>query len=32
VDSYNQNMATGAPIQMSFNFTVDLEELDSLCA
>lgn len=28
VDSYNDNQNTGVPIQMVFNFNLDLEELD----
>lgn len=28
LDSYNQNRNNGEPIQMSFNFTVDLEEAE----
>jgi hypothetical protein len=29
VDSYNENRNQGAPIQMIFDFTLDLQELDS---
>lgn len=32
VDSYNQNMSVGDPIQMCFDFTLDLEELETVCA
>lgn len=32
VDSYNENSNSGEPIQMVFDFTQDLEELDSVAA
>ena len=31
-DSYNQNHNTGTPIQMVFDFTLDLEEIEALAA
>lgn len=31
VDSYNQNMSGSDPIQMCFDFTLDLEELEMAC-
>lgn len=30
VDSYNDNRAPDAPIQMSFDFTADIEELEAV--
>lgn len=32
VDSYNENVAPAEPIQMVFDFTLDLEELEALAA
>jgi hypothetical protein len=32
VDSYNQNHNTGEELQMVFDFTLDLEEIEALAA
>jgi hypothetical protein len=32
MDSYNQNHNVGEPIQMVFDFTLDLEEIEALAA
>jgi hypothetical protein len=32
MDSYNQNHNVGKPIQMVFDFTLDLEEIEALAA